>query len=80
MNGILVASIYLPNGNPRPGPKFENKLSWFERMIYHAQGLLGIQVPVILAGDFNAIPTEQDVYKPERWIDDALFAPETRAA
>lgn len=80
VNGLLVSALYLPNGNPRPGPKFDYKLRWFERLIDHAQGLLDSGLPVILAGDFNVMPTERDVYKPERWLDDALFAPEVRAA
>jgi exodeoxyribonuclease-3 len=80
VNGVLVAGLYLPNGNPRPGPKFEYKLAWFEALITHAADLLGTGAPVVLAGDFNVMPTEQDVYKPERWTDDALFAPEVRAA
>ena len=80
VNGVLVAGLYLPNGNPRPGPKFEYKLAWFEALITHAADLLGTGAPVVLAGDFNVMPTEQDVYKPERWTDDALFAPEARAA
>jgi exodeoxyribonuclease III len=80
VGGILVCCLYLPNGNPRPGPKFEYKLAWFERLISHAQGLIGHGLPVALIGDFNVMPTERDVYKPERWLDDALFAPEVRAA
>jgi exodeoxyribonuclease-3 len=80
VGGILIGGLYLPNGNPRPGPKFDYKLKWFERLIEHAAGLLASGLPVMLAGDFNVMPTERDVYKPERWLDDALFAPETRAA
>jgi exodeoxyribonuclease III len=79
VNGVLVGGLYLPNGNPRPGPKFDYKLRWFEQLIDHAAQLLSAGVPAILAGDFNAIPTERDVYKPERWHDDALFAPDVRA-
>jgi exodeoxyribonuclease-3 len=78
--GILIGGLYMPNGNPRPGPKFEYKMRWFEKLIEHAAGWLGSGLPVMLAGDFNVMPTEQDVYKPERWLDDALFAPEVRAA
>lgn len=78
VNGVLVAALYLPNGNPRPGPKFEYKLAWFDRLIDHAAALLASGAPVILLGDFNVMPTEQDVYKPERWQEDALFAPEIR--
>jgi len=80
VNGVLVGGLYLPNGNPRPGPKFDYKLRWFERLIAHAADLLESGLPVILAGDFNVMPTERDVYKPERWLDDALFAPEVRSA
>ena len=77
--GILIGGLYLPTGNPRPGPKFDYKLRWFERLIDHAGELLESGLPVMLAGDFNVMPTELDVYKPERWLDDALFAPEVRA-
>ena len=80
VGAILIGALYLPNGNPRPGPKFDYKLKWFERLIAHAEGLLASGLPVMLAGDFNVMPTERDVYKPERWLDDALFAPEVRAA
>jgi exodeoxyribonuclease-3 len=80
VNGVLIAGLYLPNGNPRPGPKFEYKLAWFDALIAHAAELLATGAPVVLAGDFNVMPAEQDVYKPERWTDDALFAPEVRAA
>jgi exodeoxyribonuclease-3 len=80
INGIVIGGLYLPNGNPRPGPKFDYKLRWFERLIQHASELLATNVPVMLVGDFNVMPTELDVYKPERWVDDALFAPEVRDA
>jgi exodeoxyribonuclease-3 len=80
VNGILIGGLYLPNGNPKPGPKFDYKLRWFERLIDHASDLLKADVPVMLIGDFNVMPTELDVYKPERWINDALFAPEARDA
>ena len=80
VNGVLIAALYLPNGNPRPGPKFEYKLAWFDKLIQHAATLFASGVPVVLAGDFNVMPTERDVYKPERWTEDALFAPEVRAA
>ena len=76
--GVLVGCLYLPNGNPAPGPKFDYKLRWFERLSAHAAELLERGVPVVLAGDFNVMPTELDVYKPERWVDDALFRPEVR--
>jgi len=80
VNGVIVAGLYLPNGNPRPGPKFDYKLAWFAALHAHAAELLASKAPVVLAGDFNVMPTELDVYKPERWVDDALFAPEVRAA
>ena len=80
VGGVLVGGLYLPNGNPRPGPKFEYKLRWFDALIDHAATLLASGAPVVLAGDYNVMPTERDVYKPERWVDDALFAPEVRAA
>lgn len=77
---ILICCLYLPNGNPAPGPKFDYKLKWFQRLTDRAKALLDFKIPVILLGDFNVMPTEMDVYKPERWVDDALFRPETRAA
>jgi exodeoxyribonuclease III len=80
VNGILIGGLYLPNGNPKPGPKFDYKIAWFERLIDHAADLIATGLPVILAGDFNVMPTDLDVYKPERWLDDALFAPEARDA
>lgn len=80
VNGIHVGCLYLPNGNPAPGPKFDYKLSWFKRLTIHAKELLKKDIPIVLVGDYNVIPTERDVYKPERWVDDALFRPETRAA
>jgi exodeoxyribonuclease III len=80
ISGIIVATLYLPNGNPRPGAKFDYKLRWFERLIDHAAGLIDSGLPVVLLGDFNVMPTERDVYAPERWVEDALFAPEVRAA
>lgn len=80
VNGVLVGCLYLPNGNPAPGPKLEYKLRWFERFTSHAATLLKSGLPVVLTGDYNVMPTELDVYKPERWVDDALFRPEVRAA
>ena len=80
VNGVLVAGLYLPNGNPRPGPKFDFKLRWFDRLLSHADELLSHGVPIALVGDFNVMPTELDVYAPERWRDDALFRPEVRNA
>lgn len=80
VGGIVIACLYLPNGNPAPGPKFDYKLGWFKRLHERAATLLQFKTPVILVGDFNVMPTELDVYKPERWVNDALFKPETRAA
>ena len=80
VNGIQIGCLYLPNGNPAPGPKFDYKLGWFERLHAHAAQLLASKQPVVLTGDYNVMPTELDVYKPESWVDDALFRPETRAA
>ena len=80
VNGLLIGCLYLPNGNPAPGPKFDYKLRWFERLIAHAAELLASGAPVVLAGDYNVMPTDLDVYKPERWVDDALFRPEVREA
>ncbi|WP_036167321.1 exodeoxyribonuclease III [Massilia sp. 9096] len=80
VNGVLVACLYLPNGNPAPGPKFDYKLKWFARLHARAQELIDSGAPVVMCGDYNVIPTDLDVYKPERWVDDALFRPESRAA
>jgi exodeoxyribonuclease-3 len=76
--GIIIGNMYAPNGNPWPGPKFDYKLAWLDALDVHAQGLLDCGGPVLLMGDFNVIPTEMDVYKPERWAKDALFAPQAR--
>jgi exodeoxyribonuclease-3 len=80
VNGVLIAGLYLPNGNPAPGPKFDYKLAWMERLIIRAADLIESGQKVVLAGDFNVIPTDLDAYKPERWVTDALFRPETREA
>lgn len=80
VNDIVIGCLYLPNGNPAPGPKLEYKMAWFERLTAHSAKLLEYNLPVILTGDYNVMPTEKDVYKPERWVDDALFRPEVRAA
>jgi exodeoxyribonuclease-3 len=80
IHDLLVGCLYLPNGNPAPGPKFDYKLRWIARFSSHALGLMTQKSPVVLAGDYNIIPTDLDVYKPERWIDDALFRPEVREA
>ncbi len=79
-HGLTVGCLYLPNGNPAPGPKFDYKLRWLERLTVHAAAHASSDSPVILAGDYNVIPTERDVYKPERWVNDALFRVETREA
>jgi exodeoxyribonuclease III len=80
IDDIIIGCLYLPNGNPAPGPKFDYKLSWFERLDKYASKLLHSGKPVILTGDYNVMPTEKDVYKPERWVKDALFRPESREA
>jgi exodeoxyribonuclease III len=80
VQGVLVGCLYLPNGNPAPGPKLTYKLRWLERLTAHAAQLLQTGTEVVLAGDYNVIPTELDVYRPERWVDDALFRPEVRHA
>ena len=80
INGVVIGCLYLPNGNPAPGPKLEYKLRWLSRLNAHAAELLKFGLPVVLTGDYNVIPTDFDVYKPERWVDDALFRPEVRAA
>jgi exodeoxyribonuclease-3 len=80
VNGVLVACIYLPNGNPQPGPKFDYKLAWFDRLIAHAAELHGAGVPAVLAGDYNVVPTDRDIYPTKSWANDALLQPESRAA
>ena len=80
VSGMIVASIYLPNGNPWPGPKFDYKLAWFERLIGHAAELWKTGLPVVLAGDYNVVPTDADIYSPKTWLDNALLQPEARAA
>jgi exodeoxyribonuclease-3 len=80
IDGIVICCLYLPNGNPSPGPKFDYKLKWFDRLTDRAATLLNLKIPVILIGDFNVMPTELDVYKPEKWVNDALFRPEVRKA
>jgi exodeoxyribonuclease III len=77
-NRILVGCLYLPNGNPQPGPKFDYKLAWFERLIRHAAELCGSGQPVVLAGDYNVVPTDFDIYNPRSWMKDALLQPESR--
>jgi exodeoxyribonuclease-3 len=80
VSGRLVGCLHLPNGNPAPGPKFDFKLRWFDRLATHAKALLVSGAPVVLAGDYNVMPTDLDVYKSERWVDSALFRPEVRDA
>jgi len=80
IEGVLVGCLHLPNGNPAPGPTFDYKLRWFERLNSHSAALLALDRAVVLAGDYNVMPTDLDVYAPERWIDDALFRPEVRDA
>jgi exodeoxyribonuclease-3 len=80
VNGVLIASLYLPNGNPQPGPKFEYKLKWFKRLSAHARKLLNADVPVALIGDYNVAPTEVDIYPTKSWANDALIQPQSRAA
>ncbi|HEX6707151.1 MAG TPA: exodeoxyribonuclease III [Albitalea sp.] len=80
VQGVLVAGLYLPNGNPQPGPKFDYKMAWFERLIAHAAGLWKSGHPVALIGDYNVVPTDADIYSPVTWRDNALLQPEPRAA
>src|SRR3954468_1405621 len=80
VNGVIVTSLYLPNGNPQPGPKFDYKLAWFKRLRAHAGKLLRQNIPVVLAGDYNVAPTAIDIYPTKSWDDDALVQPESRAA
>ncbi|HEY0030302.1 MAG TPA: exodeoxyribonuclease III [Bacteroidia bacterium] len=80
VNGILICCLYLPNGNPAPGPKFDYKLAWLERLITKGKKLLNQKTSVILIGDYNVVPTDLDAYKPERWVKDAVFFPESKAA
>ncbi len=80
VSGVRIASIYLPNGNPQPGPKFDFKLRWFDRLIARASELMALEVPLVLAGDYNVIPTDADIANPRAMIDDALMQPASRAA
>ncbi|MBB3825573.1 exodeoxyribonuclease III [Xanthomonas arboricola] len=80
IHGVVVACLYLPNGNPQPGPKFDYKLAWFERLIRHAKTLVDLPHPVALIGDFNVVPTDADIYDPKGWRKDALLQPESRQA
>lgn len=78
VSGILIGNLYAPNGNPSPGPKFDYKLTWLDRLSDHARQLIDNDVPAVLIGDYNVIPTAEDVYKPERWVKDALYSPQAR--
>ena len=80
VKGLVIGCLYLPNGNPQPGPKFAYKLAWFRRLQDHARTLLKSGAPIVLAGDYNAVPTDFDIYAMRSWVDDALVQPETRAA
>jgi exodeoxyribonuclease-3 len=78
VDGVVVVCLYLPNGNPQPGPKFDYKLAWFERLIDHAAGLYKSGHPVVMAGDYNVVPTDFDIYNPRSWLKDALLQPQSR--
>ena len=78
--GVLVGCLYLPNGNPRPGPKFDYKLAWCDRLVAHAGSLVKAGVPAILCGDYNIVPTDRDIYNPASWGENALLRPEARQA
>jgi exodeoxyribonuclease-3 len=80
VNGVLIASLYAPNGNPQPGPKFDYKLAWLARLVRHSRKLLNSGAPVVLAGDYNVVPTPFDIYPTKSWDDDALVQPASRAA
>jgi len=79
VHGVLITSLYAPNGNPQPGPKFAYKLAWMERLARHAEELYGAGVPVVLAGDYNVVPTDRDIYPTKSYAKDALLQPESRA-
>ena len=79
VHGVLITSLYAPNGNPQPGPKFAYKLAWMERLATHAEELYGAGVPVVLAGDYNVVPTDRDIYPTQSYAKDALVQPESRA-
>jgi len=79
VNGVLIAALYAPNGNPRPGPKFDYKLAWLDRLLKHARSLLDGGMPVVLAGDYNIVPEPRDIYETKSYDDDALVQPESRA-
>ena len=79
VEGILVVCLYLPNGNPQPGPKFDYKLKWMDRFLEHAKKLYASKQPVVMAGDYNVVPTDFDIYNPRSWVKDALLQPESRS-
>lgn len=79
VQGVVIGCLYLPNGNPQPGPKFDYKLAWFEKLIDHAGMLMEAGHPVVLAGDYNVVPTDEDIYSTRSWKKDALLQPESRA-
>lgn len=78
VQGVVIGCLYLPNGNPQPGPKFDYKLAWFEKLIDHAGALMKAGHPVVLAGDYNVVPTDEDIYSTRSWKKDALLQPESR--
>ncbi len=80
VNNVLIGCLYLPNGNPQPGPKFDYKLAWFKRLLAHGEELIGTGLPIVLAGDYNVVPTDFDIYNPRSWLKDALLQPESRDA
>ncbi|WP_131195573.1 exodeoxyribonuclease III [Lichenihabitans psoromatis] len=80
VDGVLIGCLYLPNGNPQPGPKFSYKMAWFERLLAHAASLRRDDVPAVLAGDYNVVPTDHDIYAMRSWLDNALVQPAPRAA
>ncbi len=79
VNGVIVGCLYLPNGNPQPGPKFDYKLGWMDRLLGHARELVAAKEPVVLCGDYNVVPTDFDIYNPASWRKDALLQPESRS-
>ena len=78
-HGVLIATLYAPNGNPQPGPKFRYKLEWMERLLAHAAALYALDAPVVLAGDYNVVPTDADIYSTKSYANNALVQPEPRA-
>lgn len=80
VGGVRIATIYLPNGNPLPGPKFDYKIDWMAKLVKHAESLLQSEQPIVLAGDYNVIPHDEDCYNPASWVGDALTQPESRGA